>query len=153
MPRLTLSLVLFFLNIFTARAEVAVGLLITRVSDPMADVRQKAAGALGRINQQSERTIQALVPLLRDSDDQVRYSAQWSLSQIAAELQSPRRALGTNNDSIIQLLQTAQGAMAETSAPEGFQGRIRQDRKSTRLNSSHLGISYAVFCLKKKTQK
>src|SRR5437899_9469581 len=27
------------------------------------------------------------------------------------------------------------------------------DRKSTRLNSSHLGISYAVFCLKKKTNK
>src|SRR5437899_9386890 len=27
----------------------------------------------------------------------------------------------------------------------------REDRKSTRLNSSHLGISYAVFCLKKKT--
>src|SRR5438045_5533650 len=26
------------------------------------------------------------------------------------------------------------------------------DRKSTRLNSSHLGISYAVFCLKKKKQ-
>src|SRR5258705_8739482 len=26
----------------------------------------------------------------------------------------------------------------------------RPDRKSTRLNSSHLGISYAVFCLKKK---
>src|SRR5262245_66577181 len=25
-----------------------------------------------------------------------------------------------------------------------------RDRKSTRLNSSHLGISYAVFCLKKK---
>src|SRR5256885_16003111 len=28
----------------------------------------------------------------------------------------------------------------------------RTDRKSTRLNSSHLVISYAVFCLKKKTQ-
>src|SRR3712207_8811986 len=27
----------------------------------------------------------------------------------------------------------------------------RQDRKSTRLNSSHANISYAVFCLKKKT--
>src|SRR5205814_8821250 len=27
---------------------------------------------------------------------------------------------------------------------------FRVDRKSTRLNSSHLGISYAVFCLKKK---
>src|SRR5256885_12633578 len=36
-------------------------------------------------------------------------------------------------------------------------GRIRQsasrDRKSTRLNSSHLVISYAVFCLKKKKNK
>src|SRR5436853_4479833 len=29
---------------------------------------------------------------------------------------------------------------------------VREDRKSTRLNSSHLGISYAVFCLKKKKQ-
>src|SRR5438045_5760819 len=30
---------------------------------------------------------------------------------------------------------------------------IEADRKSTRLNSSHLGISYAVFCLKKKKKK
>src|SRR5436305_8027476 len=29
----------------------------------------------------------------------------------------------------------------------------QQDRKSTRLNSSHVRISYAVFCLKKKKQK
>src|SRR3712207_8250159 len=29
-------------------------------------------------------------------------------------------------------------------------GADRQDRKSTRLNSSHANISYAVFCLKKK---
>src|SRR3712207_8575148 len=28
---------------------------------------------------------------------------------------------------------------------------VLQDRKSTRLNSSHANISYAVFCLKKKT--
>src|SRR5256885_2735004 len=31
------------------------------------------------------------------------------------------------------------------------QRAIGEDRKSTRLNSSHLVISYAVFCLKKKT--
>src|SRR3712207_8258913 len=30
---------------------------------------------------------------------------------------------------------------------------FRLDRKSTRLNSSHANISYAVFCLKKKTHK
>src|SRR3712207_7342218 len=29
-------------------------------------------------------------------------------------------------------------------------GRLTADRKSTRLNSSHANISYAVFCLKKK---
>src|SRR5262245_63164614 len=38
---------------------------------------------------------------------------------------------------------------------DGFGLRRREaqprDRKSTRLNSSHLGISYAVFCLKNKT--
>src|SRR2546427_357715 len=31
--------------------------------------------------------------------------------------------------------------------------RVRADRKSTRLNSSHSQISYAVFCLKKKKKK
>src|SRR3712207_8822759 len=31
--------------------------------------------------------------------------------------------------------------------------RVIQDRKSTRLNSSHANISYAVFCLKKKKHK
>src|SRR5256885_6528120 len=33
------------------------------------------------------------------------------------------------------------------------QGAAERDRKSTRLNSSHLVISYAVFCLKKKKKK
>src|SRR5205814_9607628 len=32
-----------------------------------------------------------------------------------------------------------------------IEGLINKDRNSTRLNSSHLGISYAVFCLKTKT--
>src|SRR5690349_21947972 len=32
-------------------------------------------------------------------------------------------------------------------------GRIARDRKSTRLNSSHVEISYAVFCLKKKKKR
>src|SRR5690349_23345978 len=31
-------------------------------------------------------------------------------------------------------------------------GLVQQDRKSTRLNSSHVEISYAVFCLKKKNK-
>src|SRR3712207_8497622 len=34
----------------------------------------------------------------------------------------------------------------------GKQKGLMEDRKSTRLNSSHANISYAVFCLKKKTK-
>src|SRR3712207_8488388 len=52
---------------------------------------------------------------------------------------------------------------AELGRREGGEGRSRRgepevrvlgrDRKSTRLNSSHANISYAVFCLKKKKKK
>src|SRR3712207_9308788 len=38
-------------------------------------------------------------------------------------------------------------------APAASSGGHRGDRKSTRLNSSHANISYAVFCLKKKKTK
>src|SRR5438045_6691443 len=40
----------------------------------------------------------------------------------------------------------------ETLVPTGIARSDAADRKSTRLNSSHLGISYAVFCLKKKNK-
>src|SRR3712207_7254647 len=35
---------------------------------------------------------------------------------------------------------------------DGYSSVLPRDRKSTRLNSSHANISYAVFCLKKKNQ-
>src|SRR5256885_7424745 len=41
-------------------------------------------------------------------------------------------------------------ALAAHTHRRGKRRRLKQDRKSTRLNSSHLVISYAVFCLKKK---
>src|SRR2546426_5289121 len=41
------------------------------------------------------------------------------------------------------------GGLAVDAAQSHLAG-VRTDRKSTRLNSSHLVISYAVFCLKKK---
>src|SRR5207253_10729362 len=37
-------------------------------------------------------------------------------------------------------------------APRNISYTTNQDRKSTRLNSSHVAISYAVFCLKKKNK-
>src|SRR5699024_12842564 len=55
------------------------------------------------------------------------------------------------------LVQGADSYAAVAIAPADATGddldvvRQDQDRKSTRLNSSHVSISYAVFCLKKKT--
>src|SRR3712207_6390180 len=46
-------------------------------------------------------------------------------------------------------MSTTVALAAATLAPRF--GERRQDRKSTRLNSSHANISYAVFCLKKNT--
>src|SRR5438270_1430759 len=43
--------------------------------------------------------------------------------------------------------------VARGARPFGAALSRRRDRKSTRLNSSHSQISYAVFCLKKKKQK
>src|SRR5437899_9383158 len=44
-------------------------------------------------------------------------------------------------------------ARASSAASRRLPSAPSRDRKSTRLNSSHLGISYAVFCLKKKKKK
>src|SRR5690242_21442821 len=46
--------------------------------------------------------------------------------------------------------------LCDLECPEFYAGQKlvqRTDRKSTRLNSSHMSISYAVFCLKKKKKK
>src|SRR3712207_8174218 len=45
------------------------------------------------------------------------------------------------------------GARSCRARAESMRGSVRADRKSTRLNSSHANISYAVFCLKKKNNK
>src|SRR3712207_8462072 len=47
-----------------------------------------------------------------------------------------------------KVIPTVLGSRVRSVADKGFP----QDRKSTRLNSSHANISYAVFCLKKKKQ-
>src|SRR5258705_3853087 len=49
----------------------------------------------------------------------------------------------------VRRLVLADGQLVTDDRPRRF-FRDDRDRKSTRLNSSHLGISYAVFCLKKK---
>src|SRR3989442_6435038 len=54
------------------------------------------------------------------------------------------------------LLNLSEGFLAFPGAGDRFldvdNPDLQRDRKSTRLNSSHVRISYAVFCLKKKTR-
>src|SRR5438876_6826077 len=63
----------------------------------------------------------------------------------------PHRAEGADRPSQLRSGQREEGGR-ETESPRGAQAEchVGIDRKSTRLNSSHPSISYAVFCLKKK---
>src|SRR3712207_9496473 len=54
------------------------------------------------------------------------------------------------HDAQAQPVLPARSRGAEGHHPRHVPGRQDRDRKSTRLNSSHANISYAVFCLKKK---
>src|SRR5690606_41898705 len=65
-----------------------------------------------------------------------------------------RNSRGGNNPDVLQAALACEhfGAQGITVHPRPDERHIR-DRKSTRLNSSHVKISYAVFCLKKKTRE
>src|SRR5256885_3501586 len=51
---------------------------------------------------------------------------------------------------LLRLVSNSRPQVIHLPWPHGETPSEQQDRKSTRLNSSHLVISYAVFCLKKK---
>src|SRR2546430_11463755 len=52
-----------------------------------------------------------------------------------------------------EIVTTAAAAARRQVGPRSMSPPITKDRKSTRLNSSHSQISYAVFCLKKKKKE
>src|SRR5690349_23409337 len=60
----------------------------------------------------------------------------------------------TGSVAVVPRLSFIHGSDASTASPVAAPVRrvLPGDRKSTRLNSSHVEISYAVFCLKKKKQ-
>src|SRR5690606_40455833 len=59
---------------------------------------------------------------------------------------------GQGKSSLMGMLSQFSNADVNVIAMIGERGREVLDRKSTRLNSSHVKISYAVFCLKKKNR-
>src|SRR5688572_30944737 len=71
---------------------------------------------------------------------------------VAFRIVGPEAALASIDFSTVVLLFSMMLIVANLRVA-GFFERIAEDRKSTRLNSSHSQISYAVFCLKKKKKK
>src|SRR5207253_5208733 len=64
------------------------------------------------------------------------------------------RTLGQGRAGGVDVVDQQHPPAAHAIVPSGAERkRGGEDRKSTRLNSSHVAISYAVFCLKKKKQK
>src|SRR3989442_10959386 len=73
----------------------------------------------------------------------------WQLFLSRCNNEFPHETIPASDpDSLLRASRRNQaGASTRRGRPRG---RSRRDRKSTRLNSSHVRISYAVFCLKKK---
>src|SRR5690625_6746460 len=87
-------------------------------------------------------TLRELEPKLRDA---VRQALQRGKLEATLHLQleqTSEQTIGLNMERVRQLALAGQQITAQ----------LDQDRKSTRLNSSHVAISYAVFCLKKKIE-
>src|SRR5438094_7142199 len=59
---------------------------------------------------------------------------------------------GTRQERVAEGRQALHGLVRARCRSRSRGGESGEDRKSTRLNSSHRTISYAVFCLKKKTR-
>src|SRR5207253_7537789 len=92
-----------------------------------------------------ENHLQFVVLRLRDAAGDLSASRKHGLS---VHLDGPGDA---GRERITPVILIAGEGLADG---RGDLGAFRQgDRKSTRLNSSHVAISYAVFCLKKKTHR
>src|SRR3712207_6907537 len=69
------------------------------------------------------------------------------------DLSGPPLAIHRGEKSRVVVLEEVEGKTLTIASNSPATEFDRLDRKSTRLNSSHANISYAVFCLKKKKKK
>src|SRR3712207_6940979 len=103
---------------------------------PEGDLGVRLAEGLGRVEEALLTAVGSEHPFVREAAGHLVAAGgkrfRLLLALLAAELGDPR-AEGVTDAAVVC--------------------ELTQDRKSTRLNSSHANISYAVFCLKKKKEK
>src|SRR5947208_6687986 len=87
------------------------------------------------------------------------YTTLFRSYKIDDEMDPTARIIFAKSDQAFAALERLHPTQTKAELEEEWKARLRTmiesklDRKSTRLNSSHQIISYAVFCLKKKTNK
>src|SRR2546422_11047009 len=128
--------------------------------------RALLAGAAGALGARALRLAQAQAPALPPDPTKVPGAPVSPLGQ-RSPFERPRRIpVGNRQGSSLTPLQELYGIVTPADLhferhhagvpaidPHRYKLLIHGDRKSTRLNSSHGYISYAVFCLKKKKNK
>src|SRR5207249_11749741 len=81
-------------------------------------------------------------------------SQRWALRTVNKDTDKikPIETLLSHSLATFEITKASVGNLQSTDLPFVYNYSVtaRKDRKSTRLNSSHVSISYAVFCLKKK---
>src|SRR5690606_41034923 len=87
----------------------------------------------------------------RRSSDLILLVAALSLVSLLVGWWSASRVMSPVSELAKRLSRSGEGGLSAPLAPRFADDEVGElDRKSTRLNSSHVKISYAVFCLKKK---
>src|SRR3712207_7152062 len=84
--------------------------------------------------------------LFRSPEDRTLYFSCWAAEQCLASLKGDDKYIYHYGKQPDQLFDLSEDPLER----ENLADERQEDRKSTRLNSSHANISYAVFCLKKK---
>src|SRR5262245_20578548 len=108
------------------------------------------AQQIGRIEGRQERYLAIIQPQGENLATQLRNSFFRSEQRLRGERAQRHDDAWVDRQNLSQQERAAIFDLLDRKFPLTGRNAFDQDRKSTRLNSSHLGISYAVFCLKKK---
>src|SRR2546426_5634247 len=101
----------------------------------------------------ASRVTRAAVTSPPRSPKVTRRCSRRSLSQAGSSAFTTSRPSGARYCTSFEGFMVVEVIARQVGEDGGAELESLQDRKSTRLNSSHLVISYAVFCLKKKKKK